>query len=328
MGDPATRRTALIRWLRASAAAATSHTGAWAAAVGRRPYHLVVAAVAAGLALASAPHWAPGAAALVAATTAAAVARSARVRPAPLAVLAAVAISAGAFAGALRLSAIDRSADRAGPDGSLVAGTAILLEHPRPSQFGSSAAIRMTSGSASGALLLARVDGHRPWPAGGEPGAILRVAGTAKKPASGGSFDWRAYLRRRGIAFELAIDSLADTGRRRGGLLGTVDSMRRRAESALGARLPAPKAALARGMVLGQDELIDPLERDDFRRSGLAHVLAVSGQNVMLLCALALPLLGWMGAGPRVRVAVLLGLIAVYVPLAGAADGGAAQGGG
>jgi competence protein ComEC len=167
-------------------------------------------------------------------------------------------------------------------------------------------------------MLLARVDGRRPWPAKGDPGAILRVSGTAKRPATGRTFDWRAYLRRRGIAYELAIDSMADTGHRRGGLSGAIDSMRRRAEAALGARLDAPNAALARGMVLGQDELIDPLERDDFRRSGLAHVLAVSGQNVMLLCALALPLLGWVGAGPRLRVAVLLGLIAVYVPLAGA----------
>jgi competence protein ComEC len=38
----------------------------------------------------------------------------------------------------------------------------------------------------------------------------------------------------------------------------------------------------------------------------------------MLLCALALPLLGLLGAGPRARVAVLLALIALYVPLAGA----------
>jgi competence protein ComEC len=44
----------------------------------------------------------------------------------------------------------------------------------------------------------------------------------------------------------------------------------------------------------------------------------VSGQNVMLLAALALPLLGMARAGPRVRTGVMLGLIAVYVPLAGA----------
>src|SRR4051794_20570468 len=71
-------------------------------------------------------------------------------------------------------------------------------------------------------------------------------------------------------------------------------------------------------MVLGEDERIDKLERQDFRRAGLAHVLAVSGQNVMLLCLLALPLLGAAGAGPRTRVLVMLALIAVYVPLAGA----------
>jgi competence protein ComEC len=100
--------------------------------------------------------------------------------------------------------------------------------------------------------------------------------------------------------------------------MGVVDSMRRRAERALGTGLPAGERALARGMVLGEDEAIGQLERDDFRRAGLAHVLAVSGQNVMLLCALALPLLGWVGASPRLRVAVLLGLIALYVPLAGA----------
>jgi competence protein ComEC len=45
--------------------------------------------------------------------------------------------------------------------------------------------------------------------------------------------------------------------------------------------------------------------------------LAVSGQNVMLLFALAAPLLAVAGAGPRTRVAVLLALVALYVPLAG-----------
>ena len=73
-----------------------------------------------------------------------------------------------------------------------------------------------------------------------------------------------------------------------------------------------------RGMVLGQDEAIDPLTRDDWRDAGFAHLLAVSGQNVMLLCALALPLLALGGLAPRARIAILLVLIALYVPLAGA----------
>ena len=101
-------------------------------------------------------------------------------------------------------------------------------------------------------------------------------------------------------------------------MAGAVDSARRRAERAIEAGLPPDKAALLRGMVLGQDEAIDPLTRDDWRDSGLAHLLAVSGQNVMLLCALAMPLLGLAGLAPRTRVVILLALIALYVPLAGA----------
>jgi competence protein ComEC len=277
-----------------------------------------MAALGVGLSLAPGPPAAAPIVALVAACAVGAAAHRAGGRTVSLPLLAAAMVCAGAAGGEWRLSAIDRSAARAGPDGSLVSGRAILLEHPRPSQFGSSAAVRMISGRASGAQLLARLDGHRPWPAGGEPGAVLRVLGTAKRPAGGGSFDWRAYLRRRGMAFELALDSLSWTGARRGGVLGAVDSMRRRAERSLGSGQSRPNAALARGMVLGEDEAIDQLERDDFRRAGLSHVLAVSGQNVMLLCALALPLLAWLGAGPRARVVVLIGLIAVYVPLAGA----------
>ena len=41
-------------------------------------------------------------------------------------------------------------------------------------------------------------------------------------------------------------------------------------------------------MVLGEDERLTEEVRDDFQRSGLAHILAVSGQNVMLLAVLVL----------------------------------------
>ena len=78
-------------------------------------------------------------------------------------------------------------------------------------------------------------------------------------------------------------------------------------------------------MVLGQDDAIDPLTRDDWRDSGLAHLLAVSGQNVMLLCALALPVLAAAGLAPRARICVLLALIALYVPIAGAGPSPAAR---
>jgi competence protein ComEC len=94
--------------------------------------------------------------------------------------------------------------------------------------------------------------------------------------------------------------------------------IRDRAAVGLGRGMPAREAELARGFVLGEDDDIDAQTKQDFRRSGLSHLLAVSGENVTLLALLAMPLLGALGIGLRERLVWLIGLIAVYVPLAGA----------
>lgn len=91
-----------------------------------------------------------------------------------------------------------------------------------------------------------------------------------------------------------------------------------RAEAALGRGMPAREAALARGFVLGEDKRIDAGTTEDFRRAGLSHLLAVSGQNVALLVLLAMPVLAALGLPLRTRLLWVLGLIAAYVPLAGA----------
>src|SRR5262249_39345496 len=126
------------------------------------------------------------------------------------------------------------------------------------------------------------------------------------------------YQHRRGAHAALAVSALHPTGARRGGLAGGLDMVRRRAEAGLSVGLPAPEAALSLGMVLGQDERLDDGVRQDFQRSGLAHLLAVSGQNVMLLALLVLGLAAMVGLGLRARLLTALALVALYVPLTGA----------
>ncbi|MBN8867053.1 MAG: ComEC/Rec2 family competence protein [Solirubrobacterales bacterium] len=154
-------------------------------------------------------------------------------------------------------------------------------------------------------------------PAGEEPrarvGLGLEVRGDVADPP-----DWLAgSLRRMGISRVLRAEEMRPTGRRRGGLSGVIDGMRDRAAEALGVGVPVREASLSRGFVLGQDDGIDERTEEDFRRSGLAHLLAVSGQNVVLLAVLAMPFLAVTGIGPRARLVVVAGLILLYVPLAG-----------
>jgi competence protein ComEC len=100
--------------------------------------------------------------------------------------------------------------------------------------------------------------------------------------------------------------------------LARGDEVRERALDGLARGMPAREAELARGFVLGADDDIDPLTKEDFRRAGLSHLLAVSGQNVTLLALLAMPLMAALGIPLRERLVWVLGLIVVYVPLAGA----------
>jgi len=96
------------------------------------------------------------------------------------------------------------------------------------------------------------------------------------------------------------------------------EAIRERAEDALGRGMPAREAELARGFVLGEDDDIDDATVEDFRRAGLSHLLAVSGQNVALLALLAMPVLAALGMPLRTRLIWILAAIVVYVPLAGA----------
>jgi competence protein ComEC len=100
--------------------------------------------------------------------------------------------------------------------------------------------------------------------------------------------------------------------------LANSAQIRERAAAGLGRGVPSREAELARGFVLGEDDRIDEGTKEAFRRSGLSHLLAVSGENVTLLALLAMPLLGLLGIPLRERLLWVLALIAVYVPVAGA----------
>jgi competence protein ComEC len=95
--------------------------------------------------------------------------------------------------------------------------------------------------------------------------------------------------------------------------------IRERAEAGFGEGMPPREAALARGFVLGDDDGLDRKTKEDFIRAGLSHLTAVSGENVTLLALLAMPILAAFGIPLRERLVWVIGLIAVYVPLAGSA---------
>ncbi len=221
-----------------------------------------------------------------------------------LAILAAVCAFAGQIAGGARIEAIDSGAAQPSAGPAVAEGFVTAV----PSR--SDGIVRALVETTSGRLVV-----EAPEPVGDLPiGAAVRATGTVRRPG-----EWeRGRFEREGARALLAADSLERTSGERGGLTGALDRVRERASDAL-ARGTEPAAAnLLRGFVLGADDRIDAAAVADFKASGLAHLLAVSGQNIVLLSVLASFVLAALGVSLRVRLAWVLLAIAVYVPVAGA----------
>jgi competence protein ComEC len=217
------------------------------------------------------------------------------------------ALLTGALVGQARLHAID--ATRLGPRiGHAVSSRVVLLETPRHRPFGT----RVATVRLDGERVLLRAQRGVRWPTE-RVGSVLAVRG-GLEPLP----EHERSLRVRGVHAQLRADQLVDTGLARGGVAGLVDGLRARAQNALREGVPWQQAALLRGMALGDDAGLPDRVRDEFRASGLSHLVAASGQNVMLLAALVLAASAVAGLGLRARLALVLALIAVYVPLAGA----------
>ena len=297
---------------------AAGPVGAALATVRRHPRHVVLFAFAAGLLIGPLP----GAVAVVAAVIAGFAGG-----PRLAGVLAALALLAGAVVVEARLAALGPGG-LPGLEGRTVDARATLLEPLQPRRDGSAVArVRIvgdvtlpahaadapsaTAAGLDGEVAVARAaDGRRP--PGARVGSELRLRGVV---APLGDVD--AYQERRGAYAAIDVSGWSATGGARGGIAGRLDAVRERAADGLGRGLPPPEAALLRGMVLGQDEAIAEDVEEDFRRSGLAHLLAVSGQNVLLLCMLVLAACAVLDVPLRVRLVAAALLVALYVPLAG-----------
>ena len=153
-------------------------------------------------------------------------------------------------------------------------------------------------------------------------GRRVKVSGSAGEPAvnAGADFDYGLYLSRRGINVELsaAAGAVKPQAQSRGGWRGFVDAARRRATGHLETGGWGDAGAVLEGMVLGDTDRIPDQAINDFRDSGLLHMLAVSGQNVVLL-GFILALFCRALRLPRTLSSLFaIGVICIYVPLTGA----------
>ena len=152
-------------------------------------------------------------------------------------------------------------------------------------------------------------------PVGRSPpqGAILALRATIAAPrGQEDGFDERGWLARRGVHVVLRGGGWRIAGRR-GGIGGVSDRLRAHVARAIAPGLDGERRAVLAGIVLGEDEGLSDELQDNFKDSGLYHLLAVSGQNITFL-ALGVLGLAWLLGIPRLAAEVAaLAAIGGYV---------------
>lgn len=185
-------------------------------------------------------------------------------------------------------------------------------EEDSPTAHLAMAATRAAARPAHG-LVLVRGPRYPPY----AYGDTVWVAGEIDAPPVLEGFDYRAYLARQDV-FSLVeqprvvVLGVGGGNPVRRALIGIRDRGRR----ALAAALPEPEAALATGILLGDDRGLPARVEAAFQATNTTHVIAISGSNIALLVALLGTSLGRL-LGRRCAAPVVLLVVALYCVLVG-----------
>ena len=167
-------------------------------------------------------------------------------------------------------------------------------------------------------------------------GDRLQASGWLDAPAPFADFDYAALMARRGVYSALTgIRSLAVLKPAAlvvcpanvpgagaitcGGLWWQrrLQAVRASSLAVIARDFPQPHAALLSGILLGVDSGLPRTLQADFRTTGTAHIIAISGFNISVIAAILMSGLGSVLGQRRARPLALLG-IAAYTVLAGA----------
>jgi competence protein ComEC len=149
------------------------------------------------------------------------------------------------------------------------------------------------------------------------PGTRLRLTGKLSDPPVFPDFDYRSYLTRHDIVATMSrpgVELLS--GPSRWTVSRNAAELRLALDHSLQRSLPEPEASLAGGIAFGRDGGISDELYSDFRDTGLAHIVAVSGSNVTLVTAIVFFLSTWV-VGRRWAMLPAALMVVLYLFVAG-----------
>lgn len=145
-------------------------------------------------------------------------------------------------------------------------------------------------------------------------GDVVEVKGKLKKPEPfntdlGRVFDYPGYLLARGVEYQISFAEVVVLAQGKGNFVtATLLSFKKSFTDKIEELLTEPAVGLGEGLLLGIKQALGDELENAFRKTGIIHIVVLSGYNVMLVVAFVMFVLGYF-LRPRPRV--IAGVIAI-----------------
>jgi competence protein ComEC len=97
-------------------------------------------------------------------------------------------------------------------------------------------------------------------------------------------FDYRAYLARQDIFYICQKPDIEKTGKNLGNhFYGIILALKNRFSAKITGLIPAPESGLLEGIIIGGSGKLSREVQADFSRTGMTHIVAVSGYNITIV---------------------------------------------
>jgi len=142
-------------------------------------------------------------------------------------------------------------------------------------------------------------------------GDKVKVSGLLKKPQNiNESFDWISYLAKDDVYFEMIypqIEFISDNNA--SWLKYKLFTLKENFLTALGRVIPEPNSVFMGGLTVGARKSIPKNLQDDFRKTGIIHIVVLSGYNITIVSDTIMRTLGFL---PRI-FGITLGVLGIIL---------------
>lgn len=147
-------------------------------------------------------------------------------------------------------------------------------------------------------------------------GDRLNLKCTLTVPEEFDDFDYRMWLATKGVSYICDEPEMEKIDYEKS-VLSILAMWRMKLENNINLLIPAPESALANGLIFGGDDRLSDDLKNSFSRTGMTHIVAVSGYNVTVIAMVVMLVAIFLGAWRKQSVWWAIGAVLFFVAIIG-----------